>query len=398
MRNALSRVFAALAMCALLYSLNFADLLPAEITLYTGREHSTSIAPGVKLCELPPTMEVSAGTLVAGEVGEYEAELSAFGGIARRRVNLKVVEPRALELGGCLVGIKLRGAGVIVIGFADFYRGSGLKKGDVILEADGVGINGSADFEEIAAYGESVDLLVSRDGAELSLSLTPVLCGDGVRRFGLWVRDSAAGVGTLTFTDSENGVYGALGHGINENDTGVRFPVRKGTVERSRVAGITKGRSGAPGEITGAFVPGAETLGTIEQNGDCGIFGRLLSGPPKAEEGDLALGTRLPVALAGDVRTGPAQIYCDVGEGVRSYDITILRLNRLGSAVKGILLEITDERLLALTGGIIQGQSGSPIVQRGAIVGAVTHVLVNDPTRGYGVFIENMLADAQAAA
>lgn len=405
MIKALGRVLAALAMCALLYSINFSKLLPDEVMMYAGREHSISIAPGVRLSELPPMMEVSAGTVVAGDVGEYEASISAFGGMARRKVNLKVVEPKTLELGGCLVGIKLRGAGVIVIGFADFYRGDSLREGDIITSVGGADINSYQDFEEHAASGESVSLRVRRGESEFETELQPVLCDDGIMRLGLWVRDSAAGVGTLTFIDRENGVYGALGHGINENDTGVRFPVRKGTIERSRVAGITKGRSGAPGEITGAFVAGAETLGTIELNSDCGIFGRLLSdisdlSPADGGIGsnDPGLGTELPVALSGDVQTGPAEIFCDVGEGVQSYGITIMRLNRLGSATKGILLEITDERLLALTGGIIQGQSGSPIVQNGAIVGAVTHVLVNNPACGYGVFIENMLDYADEAA
>ena len=400
MIKALGRVLAALAMCALLYSINFSEMLPGEVMMYAGREHSTSIAPGVHLSELPPMMEASAGTVVAGDVGEYEASISAFGGIARRKVNLKVVEPKTLELGGCLVGIKLRGAGVIVIGFADFYRGEDLREGDIITSVGGSDINSYQDFEEHAASGGSVVLRVTRGETEFETELQSVLCDDGIMRLGLWVRDSAAGVGTLTFIDRENGVYGALGHGINENDTGVRFPVRKGTIERSRVAGITKGRSGAPGEITGAFVAGAETLGTIEINSDCGIFGRLLSDVPDINPADsgIGLGTELPVALSGDVQTGPAEIYCDVGEGVQSYDITIMRLNRLGSATKGILLEITDERLLALTGGIIQGQSGSPIVQNGAIVGAVTHVLVNNPACGYGVFIENMLDYADEAA
>lgn len=390
MRKIFARVFAGAAMCALIYAFSFAGSLPGEVTLFAGRPHSTAIARGVKIDSLPEVMEASTGIIVPGDVGEYEAEITAFGGLARRKINLKVVEPPTLQAGGSLVGIKLRGAGVIVIGFADFYNGSDLREGDIILSADGADIDSYHDFARASESGEPVELRVSRDETEFTTVLETVLCDDGVRRLGIWVRDSAAGVGTLTFVDSERGVYGALGHGINESDTGVRFPVRKGTIEKSRVAGITKGQRGAPGEITGAFIAGSETLGTIESNSDCGVFGRVLGGVE-------TFGS-YPAALAGDVTTGPAEIICDVGEGSRTYSVNIMRLNRLGSAVKGILLEITDPDLIAITGGIVQGMSGSPIIQNGHIIGAVTHVLVNNPACGYGVFIENMLDYAEDVA
>ncbi len=374
-------VFAA-AMWALLYSFNFSDSLPSELVLFSGRPQSTSIARGVRLSSLPDALTVSSDVVTASDVGEYEAEISAFGGLARKKINLRVVEPRILTVGGRLVGIKLHGAGVVVIGFADFHREDGLKTGDVIISANGTEISSYRDFADAAAAEGEISLLVSRDGEAMSVTAHSVLCDDGVRRIGIWVRDSTAGVGTVTFADNELGVYGALGHGINESDTGVRFPVKKGTIELTRVAGITKGQRGSPGEITGAFVSGEEILGTIEANTDCGIFGRLLT----ELDGEL-----LPAALAGDIQVGEAEIVCDVGEGSRRYGINIMRVNRLGAASKGILLEITDERLLAVTGGIIQGMSGSPIIQNGAIIGAVTHVLVNNPACGYGVFIENML-------
>ncbi len=151
---------------------------------------------------------------------------------------------------------------------------------------------------------------------------------------------------------------------------------------------MTKGRRGAPGEITGAFVPESEIIGTVEMNTDCGIFGHALE-----QETD---GEQFSVGLSGEIKVGQAEIICDVGEGRSHYAVNIVRVNRLGNVSKGILLEITDQRLLELTGGIVQGMSGSPIIQDGAIVGAVTHVLVNDPTCGYGVFIENMLEYSDA--
>ncbi len=376
------RIFFAGAICALVYFVNFSGSLPRELVMFSGLPQSRSVARGVRLDDLPAAIDTSAETVVAYDEGEYEAQLSLLGGLANRRVHIRVVSPKSLTAAGDLVGIKLVGRGVVVIGFADFYPGGELEKGDVIVTVDGRPVESFHDFSAVAS-GEAVTLEVLRDERRLNVSAACVPCEDGQTRLGIWVRDSAAGVGTLTFVDRETGVYGALGHGVSESETGVRFPVRKGTIEKSVVASVVKGRRGSPGEITGAFVTGADTLGTIESNTDCGIFGRTLNDPGGGET--------YPVGLAGDVEVGGAQIICDVGEGRSYYDIRVLRVNRLGNVTKGILLEITDPRLLELTGGIIQGMSGSPIIQNGKLVGAVTHVLVNDPTCGYGVFIENML-------
>lgn len=389
MKTYIRRIIFGLAMCALLYSINFSGSLPDELVLFSGQPQSRNLARGVRIESLSDSISVSTDTIVAYEEGEYEARLSLFGGIANKRVNIKVVDQKNLVAVGSLVGIKLMGQGVVVIGFADFYPDSGLEKGDIILSLNGDPVESYKDFAAVSA-GEKATLEVMRGQRRLTVEADSVLCDDGVGRLGIWVRDSAAGVGTMTFVDTERGVYGALGHGINESETGVRFPVRKGTIEPTVVASVTKGRRGTPGEITGAFVTGADTLGTIESNTDCGIFGRSLSEPPTGES--------YPVGLAGDVEVGNAQIICDVGEGSRYYGIKILRVNRLGSVTKGILLEITDRDLLSLTGGIIQGMSGSPIIQNGKLIGAVTHVLVNDPTCGYGVFIENMLDYAEDVA
>ncbi len=380
----IKRILFAAALCALVYFVNLSDSLPRELVMFAGRPQSRTLAGGIRIEDLPDSISVSADTIVAYDEGEYEARLSLLG-LANRRINIRVISPKSLTADGSLVGIKLVGRGVVVIGFADFYPGGGLEKGDVILSVNGKPVESCRDFDGMAE-GEKAALEVMRGGRRLNVEASCVLGSDGVARLGVWVRDSAAGVGTLTFTDSENGIYGALGHSINESETGVPFPVRKGTVEKSVVASVTKGRRGVPGEITGAFVPDTDTLGSIESNTECGIFGHILS---ETGEGEV-----YPVGLAGDVEVGGAQIICDVGGGRTYYDIKILRVNRLGSVTKGILLEITDPELLKLTGGIIQGMSGSPIIQNGKLVGAVTHVLVNDPTCGYGVFIENMLDQA----
>ncbi len=342
----LKRISLALILCVLLYCSCLPGTLPEELVLFSGRPAGRDLGGGVRLEELPDSVSASAETVVAYDEGEYEAKLSILGGLANRSVRLRVVSPKTVTAMGRLVGIKLMSRGLVIIGFADFYSGSGLEKGDIVLSVNGKAVESYHDLAAAVAGGE-VELEIQREDSRLTRRIRPVVCDDGTSRLGLWVRDSAAGVGTLTFVDSENGVFGALGHGISDSDTGVRFPVRKGTVEESVVASVIKGRRGAPGEITGAFVTGAETLGTIDSNTECGVFGHVLS--------DMGGGEEYPVGLSGEVSVGGAEIICDVGQGRRHYEVKILRVNRLGVVTKGILLEITDPELLERTGGIIQG-------------------------------------------
>ena len=202
------------------------------------------------------------------------------------------------------------------------------------------------------------------------------------------MRDSTAGVGTLTYFDPQNGSFGALGHGISDSDTGIMFNVESGTIEKSRVVSVKKGQSGSPGEICGSFSYEKNVSGTVSKNCESGIFGIIFP------ENNI-LGSSLPLGVMSQVETGKAHILSTVDDSIKSYEISILRTMPFGSAAKGLMIKITDPVLLQKTGGIIQGMSGSPIIQNGKLIGAVTHVLVNDPTRGYGIFIENMLAEAE---
>ena len=182
--------------------------------------------------------------------------------------------------------------------------------------------------------------------------------------------------------------YGALGHGISDSDTGILFDVANGTIEKSRVVSVTPGKSGTPGQITGSFYGGETVAGTVTKNCEAGIFGDVF---PHAEIDSVIY----PVGVMSQVETGDATILSTVDGGIKEYKICILRSMPFGSATKGLAIEITDPELLGKTGGIVQGMSGSPIIQNGRLIGAVTHVLVNDPTRGYGIFIENMLTEAK---
>ena len=257
---------------------------------------------------------------------------------------------------------------------------------DVIESANGTDVESSEQVAELLQCGGTVELDVTRDGEELTLAAQPVLGEDGTWRLGAWIRDSMAGIGTVTFYDPATGSFGALGHGVTDTDTGLLMPLGDGSVMRASVKSVKRGSVGEPGERKGNFDL-AHDRGELYANTERGVFGSLESCP--WTEGDA-----VPVAKADEVQAGPAVILSNVsGEDVAAYDIEILRvLEDTGS--QNLLLRVTDPALIEQTGGIVQGMSGSPILQNGKIVGAVTHVMVNDPEKGYGILIENMLAQA----
>ena len=294
---------------------------------------------------------------------------------------------------GAVVGIQMNTDGVLVADTPEVITDegarrpaaeAGLRPGDLIVAVNGQSTRTAAELSEALRDldEETVTLTVQRDGQTLTLSVRPARQADGSRRLGLWLRDGIAGLGTVTFIDPATGQYGALGHGVNDVQTGVLLPLGQGQVCRAQVVDVTKGRVGEPGALSGSYDM-SETLGSIEQNTPCGIFGTMdqpLSG----------LGRAIPVAERSEVENGPAVILSTVqGRQVEAYDVQITR-----GPEDSFHLRVTDPELLSLTGGIVQGMSGSPIIQDGKLVGAVTHVLVNDPTRGYGIFIETMLAAA----
>ena len=223
----------------------------------------------------------------------------------------------------------------------------------------------------------------------MTTTMTPRLDqATGTARMGAWVRDSTAGVGTLSFYDPETGVYAALGHAITDGDTGKVLPVGRGQILRAEVVAVQKGQRGAPGELKGSFLRDPQTLGDIRQNGPLGIYGLMDSAPASSLYPD-----GLPIGLRSGVHTGPATILSTVdGTGVQAFAVEITRVNAQSApAPKSMVLRVTDPRLLDTTGGIVQGMSGSPIIQDGRIIGAVTHVFVSDPTQGYGLYIDWML-------
>ena len=296
---------------------------------------------------------------------------------------------------GHTIGIKLFAEGVVVIGLAEVEAGSGgmstpgadcgLRVGDVIEAVGGTEVESSEQFAALLQCGGMVELDVSRNGEDLTLAAQPVQGSDGTWRLGAWIRDSMAGIGTVTFYDPRTGTFGALGHGITDTDTGLLMPLGGGSVMHASVKAVKQGSAGDPGELKGSFDL-THDLGGLHANTERGVFGEMA--PCGLTEGDA-----VPVAKSGEVHIGAASILSNVsGDEVASYSIEIIRvLDTAG--VQNLLLQVTDPALIAQTGGIVQGMSGSPILQDGKLVGAVTHVMVNEPTKGYGILIENMLSD-----
>ena len=291
---------------------------------------------------------------------------------------------------GRAVGLELEAAGLAVAeldpDLGGNARDAGMQVGDIIIKADGQPVDDAASLQ--AAVDRSKDrlvLTVLRDGEERNLTVTPVE-QDGRKRLGIYVREGIAGVGTVTYYDPESGAFGALGHGVSD-PRGNLLPLEAGTALEAEVVSVKKGRAGAPGQLQGAFQKDA-VLGELEKNTRCGVFGTAAAGWS---------GIPLPVAETPEIHTGTAAILSNIsGTEVREYSVEILKLYPGEKACgRNLLLHVTDPALLEATGGIVQGMSGSPIIQDGRLIGAVTHVLVNDPTTGYGIFIQNML-DAAA--
>ena len=287
--------------------------------------------------------------------------------------------PKMLIPGGSTVGIKLNTKGVLVTGFEEgsAAKAAGMKKGDLITQVNGDQIHTAAELKEQVGAQQLI-LTVWRNGTKAEFCVEPK-----TGRLGTYVRDSVAGIGTLTYYDPETGAFGALGHGVSDVHSSALIPVEDGMLVGAAVHEVQKGKSGKPGELKGKLDADV-ILGSVEKNCGYGLYGTLTQ-PVSAKA--------LPLAAPDEVQTGKATILSTVsGNETKEYDVQILRVypdaHKTG---RNMLVRITDRELLQTTGGIVQGMSGSPIIQNGKLVGALTHVLVNDPTRGYGIFIENML-------
>ena len=309
------------------------------------------------------------------------------------------VADNSVYLGGDCLGFSLDSKGLTVVGSNYIFTkngavnpfvGSGLKVGDLIQTLNGKAISTIDEINEILAGsgGQALPMTVLRDGKEINLTITPAKDSfSGEYKLGLWIKNNTEGIGTLTFVEDENLRFGSLGHAIYNNGGSI-LQVNDGNIYRCKVLGIKKGVDGTPGEILGTFSKN-DPLGDVDKNSEYGVFG-YITNKEFAEEKQL-----VQVGGRASVKPGKATIFCALnGEDIKPYEIEIIKANyQTSSNEKSMVFRVVDKELLALTGGIIQGMSGSPIMQNGKIIGAVTHVFVNDPTKGFGLYLDWMLLE-----
>ena len=381
-----------------IFALYIGTLLPDTFLVTAGGDIAIAGMPFVRAAAAASTGEVAG--LSGGS--SYNADLTIAGIVPVKTVRAQVVERRVVQVCGTPFGIKMFANGAMVVGFSDIYtstgyqnpaKTAGLRMGDVITSIAG---RDTKTNEDVAAAlqglaGAPAEVVYVRDGVEKSVLLTAVKDSTTDSwRTGMWVRDSSAGIGTLTFVDNTTGTFAGLGHSIHDVDTGTTISLLKGEIVPVEITGAVAGSAGSPGELKGRFLTSVPT-GTITVNGETGVYGSVKS---------YMKGIEAEVALAQEVNTGDAEIITTIeGQEPKRYTAVIEKIALSSdNPNRNMVVRVTDPRLLTATGGIVQGMSGSPILQDGRLVGAVTHVLVNDPTRGYGIFAENMVQSADAAA
>lgn len=338
------------------------------------------------------------------ELGDVSLYFKLLGIIPIKQMRIRVTPQKSLIPGGHSIGVSLHTRGALIVGISEVAgpdgrlsypaMEAGLSPGDIIERVNGVTVKDANHLSQLInkAKGRGVDLECRRDNRFFVTHIQPAQDGsDDKYRLGLWVRDSTAGVGTLTFYDPKTRYFGALGHAITDIDTGALLTAKEGEIMQSKIIDVKAGKKGIPGELVGNFSENRKVMGSIVKNTPFGIYGRMNRSLPEFPMED-----PIPIAHQYAISPGKASILTTIDDnGIQEFEIEILKVNRQAAAAsKGLILEITDPKLLKRTGGIVQGMSGSPILQRGKIVGAVTHVFVNDPRKGYGIFIEWMLSEA----
>ena len=366
--------------------------IPDEISM---QEFNSMSANGTYICQALKETAVSKGL---SDSIRYETSVMLFNIFPIKNAGVSVSERKYVVPGGNIFGIRLYTQGVMVVkidgvptqdGNVNPGAKAGLKTGDIILSADGVSVSDNASLSKIisSSQGRTIALKIKRNDEYLDLQFTPVFSSaDAVYKGGLWIRDSTAGIGTMTYYDRRTGTFAGLGHAVCDVDTGEIMPLSGGDAVEAVVKGCYKGSGGIPGELCGVF--SSKSMGELYINGNTGIFG-VLSDFDKTKD-------LIPVALPAEVKPGKAQIISTVDENEEKYyDIEITKVYRDAADQRNLVIKVTDEELIEKTGGIVQGMSGSPIIQNGMLAGAVTHVFVDNAREGYGILIQNM-TDTQA--
>lgn len=375
--------------------------IPDSIIIFEGETIKVNSFMGFKINSEDETIETSSSSSkTINNVGKTTMQVSLFDNIFVKNMEVDVLPRTKVIPVGTVAGVKLYTSGILVVGMSEIegednqkykpYANSGIEEGDTIIAVDNTKISSTQDLINVVNRSEGKDVSIKyvHDNETTTCSITPVKTSKNGYKIGLWVRDSAAGVGTVSFYDTNTRTFGALGHGITDIDTGELINIESGEFVTTRILNIAKGEAGNPGKIQGTL-EGQKNIGTISKNTKFGIYGTV--------ENSFALNLdyskEMDVALREEIREGKATILCSLdGEKPEEYEIEIEKIyleNNYDN--KSMKIKVTDERLLNKTGGIIQGMSGSPIIQNGKFVGAVTHVLVNNPKEGYAVFGDIML-------
>lgn len=417
------RVFLAIALCvnifaAAAYYIWYIDRkVPDNIMLVENREESLEfnvplegeIDGAVDVISIKNTNSVHDGNIhfnlnqtvrmQANNTGSYKAKLKLFGLFHYKNIQIDVIKEQKVMPSGRAVGLYINSDGVMVLGTSEVTGKDGftyepaaniLRAGDYIYRINNQKVENIEDVAEAVQDngGGRVTIYLRRNNNNIKVKVDTVLAGDGEYKIGAWLREDTEGIGTLTYVTEDNN-YAALGHGITDIDTGILIDIKNGGVYPAKISEVIRGEAGSPGEVLGSVkLGGTNRLGTINNNTNYGISGELFDNNYSYNSSKA-----LPVAMKQEVDKGKAIVRCQLGEEVEDYEVEIEKININSKENKGMVIKVTDKRLLSKAGGIVQGMSGSPVLQNNKIIGAVTHVFVNDSTRGYGIFIEDMLSE-----
>ncbi len=383
------------------------DKIPSEIVLFQNQDYEISYMKGINLegenVSVVDTFFRNCAKISGNYIGDEKITLSVFGGAIKKDINVSVLPNTNVIVGGDTVGIRLYSEGVLVIGkmpvqgmdgnYYEPYLTTKIEKGDIITKINDISVETIEELTEVVNKSDDKSICIEykKDDAVIKEEMVPINAfGDNTKKLGLWVKDGVMGVGTLTFYSPESKTYAALGHGISDSEVKELISVDTGKVNVASILDVTKGAKDAPGEIRGLLNDNIQ-IGTIEKNNVSGIFGEF------TDNTNYFKGRQsVEIAPKNEIELGKAKVICTVdGDNYpKEYDIEILKISTDTTLYsKGMTIKVIDKDLLEKTGGIIQGMSGSPIIQNGKLIGAVTHVYVKDPTKGYAIFAETMLKE-----
>lgn len=373
------------------------SMLPNNIILMQGEALNLNTILGINIKNTNVvTASSNLNNSIVEDTGKMELKLNLFNLFPVKDVTVNVIPKTTVVPLGKAIGMRLYTEGVLVVGMSEIegqkpYENSGIETGDKIIEINNIEINNTDELIQCVnnSNGNNVEIKYINDKNEEEVAnILPAKTSNNEYKLGLWVRDAAAGVGTITFYEPSTGKFGALGHGINDVDTYELIDIANGELVNTNIIDIVKGEEGSPGEIRGIIEDG-KTIGSVSKNTSFGVYGNMLD----TSRLNINKNNELEVANRSEIKTGKAEIMCELENGkVENYEIEIQKIFlENNSDNKSMLIKVTDEELIEKTGGIIQGMSGAPIIQNGKFIGAVTHVLVNDPKMGYAVFGDLMI-------